>query len=263
MVIARIPGTVEALLKPRLRLAIHQPNLFPRLKVLQKLASADVWCVLDSVQYNAREWQNRARIIEFDADNRAFWLSIPVHRWRGQKTLIRETAIVSPLSTERLIKLSLFRAMRHAPYWHVIESLLSNLTPQLAADDIGRLCVDTTCSLLRIAGRQPTIVFATALPVTGKASNLIAMICGHLSAHTYLADSGARNYLQPDHFTSIDVLWQNWREPEGEWPGISSWRDVASINYLARAGPDQFTQHLLSSEFVSDPTWRSLAYERC
>lgn len=43
--------------------AIHQPNLFPRLKILQKLALADIWIVLDNVQYCQREYQNRTLIV--------------------------------------------------------------------------------------------------------------------------------------------------------------------------------------------------------
>jgi hypothetical protein len=78
-----------------------------------------------------------------------------------------------------------------------------------------------------------------------------------LNATIYLADSGARNYLQPAPLTGIDVLWQNWREPAEKWPGIDSWRNLSSINYLARAGPERFKQHLICGEFASDPTWES------
>ncbi len=240
--------------EPRLRVAVHQPNFLPRLKVLQKLASADVWCVLDTVQYNAREWQNRARIVEFHGENRAFWLSIPVSRPRGRKTLIREIAIANPSSTARLVEISLMHAFRRAPFWSAIENLLSNFKPFLSVDKLVHLCVSTTCSLLSIVGRQPTILFASSLPVTGKGSNLMATICRHLNATTYLADSGAHNYLQPADFVGIEVLWQNWKEPLEVWPGINSWRDVANLNYLARAGPERFTQHLLSGDFVSVPT---------
>jgi len=240
-------------MQPGIRIAIHQPNFFPRLKVLQKLASADIWCVLDSVQYCTREWQNRARIVAAHRGNESFWLTVPVHQPRGRNTLISEVAIVDPSSTERLVSLTLLHAFRRAPYWAAIDELLSNLRPRFAADTMVQLCVDITCALLQIAGHQPTVLFASSLPVTGKGSALMATICRHLKASAYLADSGARNYLQLAHFTGIEVLWQNWREPLEKWPGISSWRDIASINYLARVGPERFAQHLLSGEFVPVP----------
>lgn len=87
----------------------------------------------------------------------------------------------------------------------------------------------------------------------------MSAICRSLGAATYLADSGACNYLQPTDFTSIEVLWQNWREPTEKWPGITSWRDIASVNYLSRVGPERFTEHLLKGEFVPDPTWNPFA----
>lgn len=237
-------------MQPRLKVAIHQPNLLPRLKVLQKLADADIWCVLDSVQYNSREWQNRARIVAVHGRNQTFWLSIPVYRPHRRDTLINEASIVNPSLTERIIELTLLHAFRCAPYWDSIDDLLAFLKPQFATDTLVKLCVDITCSLLRIADRQPTVLYASSMPVTGKGSNLIAAICKYLNAASYLTDSGSSNYLQPVHFKKLEVVWQDWHEPEEEWPGISSWRDISSINYLARVGPDQFTQHLLNGKFI-------------
>jgi hypothetical protein len=245
----------EPRMQSRVRIAIHQPNFFPRLKVLQKIASADIWCVLDSVQYCAREWQNRTRIVATHGDNQAFWFSVPVRRPHGRNTLISDVSIVNPSLTAPLAERTLFHAFKQSPYWSTIKDLLSNLRPLLAADSLARLCVDTTCLLLRIAGRQPTLIFASSLPVKGKASTLMAAICRYLNATTYLADSGGRNYLQPAHFREMEVLWQNWCEPPEKLPGISSWRNISSVNYLARLGPEQFTRQIRNGEFIPDPSW--------
>ena len=233
--------------------AIHQPNFLPRLKVLQKLANADVWCVLDSVQYCTREWQNRARIVAAHGNNESFWLTVPVYRPNGLNTLISNIAITSPSSTEQLVSTTLLHAFRRAPCWAEIDELLLGLKPLLGTDNLVQLCVSITCALLQIAGRHPTILFASSLPVTGKGSALMANICRHLKATTYLADSGARNYLQLSHFTEVEVLWQHWREPAENWSGISSWRDISSINYLARVGSEQFARHLLNGQFMPLP----------
>lgn len=240
-------------MQPTIRLAIHQPNLLPRLKVLQKLAQADVWCVLDSVQYNAGEWQNRSRIVTFHGNNETFWLTIPVHRPYGRSTLIREITVAKPSIVDQRIKQTLFYAFRRAPYWNAIDEFLSNLKPVLTANNLVQFCVETTCFLLHIAGRQPTVLFSSSLPIIGKGSTLMAAICRHLNAASYLADSGAKNYLQSAHFTGIEVVWQDWCEPLEKWPGIKSWRDISNINYLARVGPERFKQHLLNCKFISNP----------
>jgi hypothetical protein len=245
-----------------LRVAIHQPNFLPRLNILQKLAYSDVWCVLDSVQYCKREWQNRARIVTAHGNNKSFWLTIPIRRTHRLDTLISDVVIAKPELTGLLVDQTLRHAFRRAPHWAAVDCLLSELQPLLATDNLTRLCVDTTCALLRIANRQPAVLLASSLPVTGKASNLIASLCRHLKATTYLADSGARKYLQPAGFEGIEVVWQNWHEPLELWPGISAWRNIAGINYLCRLGQEKFTQHLLSGEFAPEPTWQGPVYTR-
>lgn len=239
----------------RIRVAIHQPNFLPRLKVLQKLATADVWCVLDSVQYCAREWQNRARLVAITGDNGRCWLSVPVIRPLGRRTAISNVVVASPATMPRVIERTLRHCLRRAPYWGDLGGLLSVLESPGAAESLTRLCVESTCSLLSMADRQPTVLLASALQVTGKASTLMAAICRHLNATAYLADSGGRKYLRALDFTGIEVLWQNWREPPDEWPGIKSWKDVAGVNYLARVGREHFKLHLLGGEFICDRTW--------
>jgi hypothetical protein len=233
-----------------LRVAIHQPNLLPRLKVLQKLACADVWCVLDAVQYCSREWQNRGRIVAIHGGRQESWLTVPVHRPRGRQTLINEVSIADPSSTPRLIEQTLVHAFRRAPFWTSIETLLSELLPLSSTDSLVGLCVEFTRRLLGIAGPVPSIVLSSSLAATGKSSELLAAICRELGASAYLADSGARIYLQESHFTSARVLWQSWTEPRDVWPGIKSWRDISGLDYLARVGPEPFSRHLTSGTFT-------------
>ena len=245
-------------MRPKGRIvAIHQPNFLPRLKVLQKLAAADIWVVLDSVQYCQREWQNRARIIPIHNPASPFWLTIPVHRPNGQRTLIKDVILVDPPQTAQRIQRSLLHAFRRAPYWNSIENFLQNIDKIFTTDSLVDICVETTRLLLLIAGRQPTIVYSSLLPVTGKGSLLIASICRYLNTTIYLSDSGGRNYMVPGHYKGINVLWQHWREPADRWPGVTSWRNISSLNYLARVGPEQFAQHLLNGKFIPDSEFDS------
>ncbi|MBI3637246.1 MAG: WbqC family protein, partial [Candidatus Rokubacteria bacterium] len=45
-----------------MKVAIHQPHYLPWLGYLAKWAAADVFIVLDTVQYEKNGWQNRNRI---------------------------------------------------------------------------------------------------------------------------------------------------------------------------------------------------------
>lgn len=233
-----------------MRVAIHQPNFLPRLKVLQKIAAADLWVVLDSVQYNEREWQNRARIVPIDGKSLPYWLSVPVHRPRGQGTLINEVGIVSRTNTTRLIDRSLAHAFKTSPFSSFLPILASAVDASIESESLSALCVETTSVLLSAAGVHVPIVYASSLPVSGKASVLMARLCQYVNATEYLADSGARNYLSERDFSSATVLWQDWQEPPMHWPGIESWRDISAVNFLFRQGAEELNCHLTNGRFT-------------
>src|SRR5262249_17725400 len=72
--------------------AIHQPTFFPWLGYFNKIARADIFVVLDNVQFpkTGGTWLNRVRLL---IDGRARWVTMPVvRRYRGVR-LIREMLI--------------------------------------------------------------------------------------------------------------------------------------------------------------------------
>ena len=59
-----------------MKVAIHQPHYLPWLGYLAKWAEADVFVLLDTVQYEKNGWQNRNRIKTREGPS---WLTVPVH----------------------------------------------------------------------------------------------------------------------------------------------------------------------------------------
>ena len=59
--------------------AIHQPNFLPWLGYFDKLARADVFILLDTVQFpkKAGSWMNRARLL---VGGEPSWITVPVVR---------------------------------------------------------------------------------------------------------------------------------------------------------------------------------------
>ena len=243
------------------RVAIHQPNLLPRLKVLQKLAAADLWVVLDNVQYCPREWQNRARLVALHGANQSFWLSIPVTRPQGRHTEIRDVGLVDAAAVPPLIGRTLIHTFRRSPHWNEVAAILDDMGSALNTRTLSALAVDTTLTLLRSAGFQPQVRHASSLNSSGHGSQLIASICEEVQGDIYLADSGALDYLNVNHFSKSKVLWQTWQPPASSaWPGIPSWRDISAINYLAREGLAATRAHLAAAPLV--PTRPSLSADR-
>jgi len=66
---------------------IHQPNYIPALSYFAKMAAADVFVILDDVEYSKNNWTNRNRL---KGANGLVWLTVPVRYSNGSRQLISE-----------------------------------------------------------------------------------------------------------------------------------------------------------------------------
>ncbi len=83
--------------------AIHQPNLFPRSSTLRKIAKADVWIVLDDVQFNRRDYQHRARLAHLADETQQQRVSLSLRRPSGRASLINEVVILDQETNARRV----------------------------------------------------------------------------------------------------------------------------------------------------------------
>ena len=56
---------------------IHQPEHMPWLGFFHKMALADTYVLLDTVQFEKNNWQNRNKFI--DRSGNVYWLTVPVN----------------------------------------------------------------------------------------------------------------------------------------------------------------------------------------
>ena len=197
------PSPTRSQLTPSpVRVTIHQPNLFPRHKVIQKLAAADIWIVLDDVQFAKREWQNRCMIVPDHGAHTQHWLTLPVRLPRGQASWINEVELVDTTQTLAAARNSIVNAYRHSPGW---ESAQRTVLSALESDDasLTQVCVQSTIALLACAGAAPTVYYASELALPpGDPSDRIAALTEMVGGSEYLCDSGGANYLTLDSFDS-------------------------------------------------------------
>ena len=76
---------------------ISQPRLFPGLHYLHRMMVADVFVIFDSVQYNPRHEENRAKL---RTPRGGEWLTVPM-RQTHREQLIRDTRIDNSQSWQR------------------------------------------------------------------------------------------------------------------------------------------------------------------
>lgn len=221
-------------------LAIHQPNLFPRLKVIQKIALADQWIVLDDVQYVVREWQNRAYIRHLRFPEKGKFITIPVHRPYGRQTLINQVEIAKEYKSTRL--LNQFREYYgKSPYWNQLKSFLEiDSGGQTRLIDV---TLQSTIRLLSALGVNTSFIASSSLDVKEKRTERLVCLCEATGFRSYISGSGGRLYLKESIFRErgIVVRWQKWCRDD--------WSNVSSLDFIARFGLENARKVLSENEF--------------
>jgi hypothetical protein len=190
-------------------ITIHQPNYIPWSGFFHKWMLADVFVILDTVQFHKNEWQNRNRIKTVQG---AQWITVPV-TYRFPQT-ITEVGIAQGNWAKKQIA-SITQAYAKAPcfeqVWPTIQAVLAQPHQQLAPLNV---------SLIQALGKQlgctAPLIIASDLPVQqdDPTQRLIA-ICQHLQGDAYLSGAEGRNYLQTDTFqqAGLDLFFQDVSPP--------------------------------------------------
>jgi len=235
-----------------MRLVIHQPNFVPRLKVLQKIACADRWIVLETVQYVKQEWQNRCKILP-RTDTHGFWLTLPTCLPVGSRSKIEEVAVPNYKRQLERHRVQLRSALGGLPYgWQVLDYWDEFITlAESESESLSQISTVSTLLALRRYAKTPDVVSSKMVAYTGAKSELVASICRHSGATEYIADSGSLNYLRLSDFDPDTIVrWQDW-DSQANNLGLQSWRDASFLNVLARKGAD-FIQELLNAPLLVD-----------
>jgi hypothetical protein len=191
-------------------LAAHQPQFAPWLGFFDKLDRADVFVLLDNVQYKKNEWQNRNRIKGAAGPQ---WLTVPVSGRFGQE--IRELDIAARENWQARHLKTLHTCYRRAPHFTDTLSLyeriahrpwekLADLNVQLLRDLVAQLNLETE------------IVLASELePLPEHRDERLIELCRRYEARSYLAGAGGRAYMELERYQAagLNVVFQDYQHP--------------------------------------------------
>ncbi|WP_256727016.1 WbqC family protein [Streptomyces acidiscabies] len=209
--------------------AIHQPNLLPRLSTLAKLFAADVWVVLDDVQFARRDYQHRARLAGLGAPGRQQWLSLETHLPHGQATLIRDARLADPHRAARRLRHLPAQYYRDSAYWQRLNAALEPVVDAVP-ESVGTAAVAeaTTRALLGLLGWRGTVVHSGDLTVSSNRSARLADLTAAVGADIYLCGTGGLRYLDRQPFADRRLTVHAFRPPVAD--GV--WTDAARISAL-------------------------------
>jgi len=193
-----------------MKVAIHQPQYMPWLGYFDKIDQADVFVLLDDVQYKKNEWQNRNRIRNAEGES---WLTVPVFHEFGQK--INDVKIDNHHRwKEKHIK-SIEMNYSKSPYFDAYISFFHE-SFEKEWEYLADLNIHFIKFFTAVFGITSDIVNSSALKIETASTERLIDICRELEADTYLAGAGGSDYMDLDLFekSGIRLECQNYVHPE-------------------------------------------------
>jgi hypothetical protein len=200
--------------------AIHQPNFLPWLGYFDKLARADVFVVLDDVQFPKRggTWVNRVRML---VSGQPAWVTVPVDRsYRGTRT-IHEMAIDGSSRWREKLTRTVAQSYRRAPYFEetmpLVERVIGMPTERLA--EFNETGIRLVCEALGIDTGK--LRRSSELGVTSTATERLIELTRAVGGDAYLAGGGAGGYQDDELFprSGVELVEQRFEHPD--YPQLS------------------------------------------
>ena len=240
---------------PGLVCAVHQPNFFPRLSTLAKLYAADVWVILDDVQFCRRDYQHRCYLPAAGPSLPARWLTVPVHLPDGRATLIKDVLIADHVVMARRLRGLLRQYFRKSHRRSAVWGLLAEAEDAVGScASVAEASERTTIALLEAVGWRGRICRSSGIAARTGRSERLADLTMLADATVYLCGTGGSRYLDPVPFTAQGLTVQFFMPPS-RLASLSpdACRRATALADLAEVGPRALARHL-DSQLAA---WRS------
>jgi len=198
--------------------AAHQPHYMPWLGYLDKIAKADVFVLMDDLQFEWRNYQNRQRMKL--GGGAAGWLTVPlVHGSRSERILDKRIA-PSPSARQdwrgrhwRTLVASYANAPYFSRYASALRDVYARPWSKLVELDMTMLAL-----AMRWFGIRTPVVRSSQLHLRGTKTDRLIDLCHKLGARCYLSGAGgSSSYLDTERMgrAGIGVIWQHFAHPVG------------------------------------------------
>ena len=190
--------------------AIHQPQYLPWLGYFDKINRADIFVLLDNVQFKKNEWQNRNKIKTAQGLQ---WLTVPVMYKFSQ--LINEVKINNKDKWQHRQRQAIISNYKKASYWSLLEEFFEEIFSS-KWQYISQLNIHVVKKLAELLGITTPIFVASELgEFPEDPDDRLIALTKHFDADTYLAGGGGREYMNMEKYAErgIEVIFQEYKHP--------------------------------------------------
>jgi len=170
-------------------ITIHQPEHFPYKGFFDKMKSADVFVILDNVNYRKNYFQNRNKFLNKNGVEE--WFTIQVEKGSTSKHIKDVKVIDGPWKRKILTKHN--------------QNLGVNLESVYSHDKLIDINIKSIEYCRNILNIKTPLVYASDLGVKGTKSELLANIVKSLKGTTYLSGPSGKDYLNTEYFKDINI----------------------------------------------------------
>ena len=211
-----------------MKLAIHQPQYMPWCGYFHKIACADLFVLLDDVQYKKNEWQHRNRIRTSQGWQ---WFSVPNQYQFPQK--ISDVRVNNAMRWQEKHWRSLCASYGKAAFFNRYREEFERFFAG-SWDFLSPLNCDSVRLLARLLGIHTPMELSSPHHFPGASTERLVNICRHFNADIYLSGAGGKEYLDVSLFEkagisvefqefSCPVYAQHWSRDAADFiPGLSA-----------------------------------------
>ena len=195
-------------------IAGHQPEFFPYIGYWKKMSIANKFVLVDSINYQPKNFQNRNQIRVGNGSDKVCWLKIPIIKdgdIRYQK--INQVLINNNTDWKNshlhLIQQSYKKTKYFNDVYPFINTLYNYDTPYLS-----QFTSNIICKLSDKLNIKEDISSTSSTLINSKKNNLLIDICNEYGCDGYLSGMGAKDYVDislfdknklEHHFIKIDA----------------------------------------------------------
>ncbi len=222
-----------------MKCVILQPSYIPWRGYFDQIRQADTFIFYDDVKYDKNGWRNRNRIKTRDGSQ---WLTIPVltKGIEENHTPIHDVQINWAQNWNRKHWNALQLSYSKAPYFQRYQDVLAPFYERYDTH-LAEFTIDLTIAISGLLGIQNTTFLRSSeiQGITGTKTDRLMQILAKVGATSYLSGPSARDYLEPELFTSAGIelsfIIYDYPEYDQLYPPFES--QVSILDLLFMKGP--------------------------
>ncbi len=218
------------------KITIHQPEFLPWLGFFDKISQADLYVILDNVQFEKNYFQNRNKI---RISSGWTYISAPIEKNTLTKN-IYEVKIAKLNKWKIKAKKTIIQNYQNSKYFKDYSNVFFDIFEK-DYDFIIDFNIEMIKFLFKTVGIKTPMIRASEISDENlHSTNLIVDICKNTNADIYLSGPSGRDYLELEKFGKIKVEFHSFNHPVYKQQYEPFLPYMSSIDLLFNCGANNF-----------------------